>query len=100
MVLQLACKGIEMPVTINGVVIHSGADALNYKRPVLVRITGDEVELIGQHYSIELSRIKTRKALIEWIHHLLGKAWMTNELMEQFIEVVCKYQGWKLYENV
>lgn len=80
--------------------IRTAADALNYKRPVLVVIENDAISFVGESYWIELDRIKTRAALIEWIHHMSGKRWFTNDMLTQFIEVVCEYRKWTIYEDV
>jgi hypothetical protein len=66
----------------------------------LVVIENDQVVFITADYWIELTRINDRAALIEWIHHLLGKTWITNELLEQFIELVCNYRKWPIYRDV
>lgn len=72
-----------------------------------IRIEGGAVILdFAYPYAIELNRIPNRAALVEWIHHILGKGWMHDpsskspELrMRTFIETVCKAKGWKLYGN-
>lgn len=68
--------------------------------PRLVVIQNGDVGFIAADYWIELTRINDRAALIEWIYHLLGKTWITNELLEQFIELVCSYHKWPIYKDV
>jgi len=73
-------------------------DLLDMKFPTLVSIENDMIifhELKG--YEVEISRIKTRADLIEWIHHMTGKGKITTEAIAQLIEVVCKYRGWEIY---
>jgi hypothetical protein len=80
--------------------VYSSDDIMNHKRPILIKIEGEEIGFPEYDYWIELSRIKTRSHLIAWIHHLLGKAWINNENLEQFIEQVCTYNNWKVYSDV
>ena len=82
------------------ITVHDAADALNYKTPSLVMIENDEIRFISHGYWIELSKIKTRRDLIQWIHHLLEKQWVTTPMIRQFIEQVCKYRNWKIYGDV
>lgn len=76
------------------------SDILGQESPELVRIVDDEIEFIDQNYSIELNRIKTRAALLEWTHHLCGKSWITTDMLEDFIGQIHVYRGWKLYKGV
>lgn len=76
---------------------YSMADVYSYKRPELVKIENGEIGFISQNYWIELNRIKTRKQLIEWIHHLTGKAWITTAMLDQFIEKVHAHNNWSIY---
>ena len=48
---------------------------------------------IGYEYVIELNRCNTEAKLLHWIHHLLGKSWMTLEILENFIEKVAGYHN-------
>lgn len=45
----------------------------------------------GNDYKIHIDRCNTHEKLLEWIWHLCEKTWMNNELMRQFIEVVCDH---------
>lgn len=76
------------------------ADIWASKDDKTIRITQDVLEFINQGYCIEMERIKTRAALIEWVHHLLGKTWITTAILEDFIETIHDYRGWKLYNDV
>ena len=54
---------------------------------------------VEYEYPIELSRIKSKTSLLRWAHHLCEKVWMDSTLIGEFIERVCKYKGWNLYED-
>ena len=72
-------------------------------RESLVKIEGGQIGLKdGDHYSywIELTRINTPRDLLEWVHHLNGKVWVSKELLDDFIEAVFKYRDWTLYKGV
>jgi len=80
--------------------VITAADIANYERPVLVKIDDfGQVGFIARDYWIDLDRIKDRAALIGWIHHLLGKRWVTSEMLIQFIETVCNYRKWPIYKG-
>ena len=81
-------------------VIRDAAYALNYEEPILVVIKDGYLDFVGEKYWIEIDRIKTVHDVVEWIHHLLGKSWITHEMLEQFIEKVYEYRKWKIYRNV
>ncbi len=72
-------------------------DIMDYKVPEHVKIENGEIGFVKQNYWIELNLIKTRKQLIGWIHHLVGKVWITNEMLDQFIEKVHAYRKWNIY---
>ena len=72
-------------------------------RESLVKIENGSIGLKdGNRFSywIELTRIKTERDLLEWVHHLTGKVWVTNDLLDDFIQAVFKYRGWTLYKGV
>ncbi len=48
-------------------------------------------------YEIPLTRIETRAKLIDWIHHLSGKKWVTTYMIGEFISVVYAANDWDLY---
>ena len=80
----------------------TAADLLDYEVPELVKIEKGEIGFKdGDHFSywVELSRIPNHEALIEWIHHLMGKNWVTKEMLEQFIEKVCSHRKWGIYHG-
>lgn len=74
-----------------------GTDFFMANRPQHVKISANQIGFINYGYWIELSRITTQNQLIGWIHHLVGKAWMTTELIEEFIEKVCTIRKWGIY---
>jgi hypothetical protein len=45
-------------------------------------------------YVIELSRIPTPEALLDWVWHLSEKNWMTTVYIRELIERVYKIKGW------
>lgn len=52
--------------------------------------------LFDYDYPIELSRIKTPKDLLGWVHHLCGKTWMDTAKIRVFVEKVCEYRKWDI----
>ncbi|MGB9799618.1 MAG: hypothetical protein ACPLUL_05940 [Thermanaerothrix sp.] len=65
--------------------------------PSLVEIQDGAVGFPKMDYWIELSEIKSYRDLVSWIHHLSGKAWVTNDMIYEFIGAVCGYKGWRIY---
>lgn len=58
-------------------------------RPSTIKQHPDEIELLqGGGYFIEWNRLNTHKKLIHWVHHLVGKSWVTTETIEDLIEAV------------
>ena len=49
-------------------------------------------------YFIHWGQIKTKEHLVQWCHHLLEKGWFTPSRCRMFLEVVCEYRGWELYQ--
>lgn len=49
-------------------------------------------------YEIDLDKIKTKADLLQWTHHLTGKARISNSALGDFIEEVCKYKKWDLFQ--
>jgi len=45
-------------------------------------------------YVIELNRIPTPEALLDWVWHLSEKNWMTTAYIRELIERVYKIKGW------
>lgn len=78
-------------------VVHDAAEVLNTPDLILVTVEGGAVIFLEDHYEIELARIKNRASLLEWIHHMAQKTWVTNEMIVQFIEKVCVVKGWPVY---
>jgi hypothetical protein len=74
-------------------------------RERLVKIEDGEIGIYDTqndkyHYWIELDRINTHRDLLEWVHHLNGKVWVTKEVLDDFIEAVFSYRKWTLYKGV
>lgn len=46
-------------------------------------------------YEVDLDRIQTPADLLEWVHHLAGKNWMSAPLLGEFIERTYAIKGWK-----
>ena len=66
---------------ISKVIIKNGCITLNFRYP----------------YEIELNRIPTPLALMQWVHHLCEKNWMDSERICIFIEAVAANKGWKMH---
>jgi len=49
------------------------------------------------YYDIELSRINTSDKLLSWTFHLLGKNWMTTDILRKFIELVSEHYNINIY---
>ena len=45
---------------------------------------------VGAEYFVELKRTNTKAKILNWVHHLSGKSWMTKELLRRFIELSCQ----------
>jgi len=50
-------------------------------------------------YCIELVRLDSHEKILEWVHHLSGKVWITPELIGRFIRLACEHHKLKLYVN-
>lgn len=48
-------------------------------------VDGHIVINIDYEYNISLDSCRTADAVLEWVHHLTKKTWMTNDVMERFI---------------
>lgn len=57
------------------------------------------VQMENRPYEIELSRIKSKSHLIQWIHHLSGKTVIDLPTIRDFIQAVCRYKKWSIYEK-
>ena len=53
-----------------------------------VRRRGGSIVLDG-HYCIELTRIDSYKAMVDWVIHLSGKSWVTAEMLGRVCEIAC-----------
>ena len=49
-------------------------------------------------YFIHWAQIKDKERLVQWCHHLLEKNWFTPVRCRMFLEVVCEYRKWELYQ--
>ena len=59
------------------------------KRKVSVSIDGGYISIKTpgvEDYDIPLADIKTNKQLVEWIHHLTEKTWVTGEIVHDVID--------------
>jgi hypothetical protein len=79
---------------------YTHAELLDLDFPDLIKIKDEQICFIEGDYWIELNRIRTRAHLIEWIHHMTGKKWVTGDMIGEFIEKVCKYRKWDVYSDV
>jgi hypothetical protein len=67
-------------------------------------INGEELVTVqwgGYDYWIEMHRIPSPLALLQWIAHWGAKGWkgMTSDEISAFVEAVCERKGWKLHEK-
>jgi len=64
-------------------------------------VTNDEIQISKDRfkYSIQWDRLNSEKQLLNWVIHLIGKKWITKELLRAFIEIVNEYQDLKLQVN-
>lgn len=46
-------------------------------------------------YDIELNRCDTIESVVGWVMHLIGKNWVTKEIIERFIAVAVDYHNLK-----
>jgi len=51
-------------------------------------------------YDIELKRCKDHAAILEWVHHMSCKQWMTVDLIHRFIGLTTAYHDLVLYRGV
>lgn len=54
-------------------------------------------------YSINLKKIKTHQDILSWVHHLLGKQWISEYedgpyILSRLIETICALKKVKLYK--
>jgi len=80
---------MEIPDATANITVEEGAVLLTFSAP----------------YLIDLDRIPDQAALIEWVLHLEGKAWMHDPghpglRMQAFIKAVCSAKGWPVYTGV
>lgn len=55
--------------------------------------------LINGYYLIEWERINSHGAIVEWIHHLSKKGWVTVRLISEIIDMAATRHGLKIYLN-
>jgi hypothetical protein len=60
----------------------------------------DGIVVLNDNYEIELRRIPTELALVEWIVQLSSKRWFDAQLLRQFVHVVCEAKGWSVNGNI
>lgn len=69
--------------------------AINAEREKIYIEDGCLVLDFAYPYQIELSRLKSWRDLVAWVHHFCGKGWMNPHRIEFFIDAVLKLRGWK-----
>ncbi len=77
--------------------IYTLKEITEAKSTPLAEVKDGAVGFPKMDYWIELSEIKSYHDLVGWIHHLVGKTWVTNDMISDFIEAVCAHRGWKIY---
>lgn len=70
-------------------------------RPSCVVLDKDNecIDIPSHGYFIPLDDIKCRADIIQWIDHLIEKAWVDDEIIEDFIKVSCAHIGVGVYPN-
>lgn len=77
--------------------VHTLADAYKNNRAELVYIKDGNLHFVKRNYEIEMTCIRGRADIIKWTHHLMGKSWMTIEILEQFLQLTCAYRDIPIY---
>lgn len=44
-----------------------------------------------ENYAIELSRCNSAESILEWVHHLSEKKWISVELLNRFINLTAEH---------
>jgi len=44
-------------------------------------------------YQIEVGRCDSYPKIVYWVAHLSEKSWCTSEIINDFIDTVCRYHG-------
>lgn len=57
--------------------------------------TGHLTLKVVDDYDVRLAPITDKGQLLEWVHHLSEKSWMTPFLISEFINRVYAIKGWK-----
>lgn len=60
-----------------------------------------ELKVYGEYedgYFIDLDEINDKADLLEWIYHLIGKNWININMLDDFIQQVCKIKKWDIYK--
>lgn len=53
----------------------------------------------GTAYEIDVCRIPNKACLLGWVLHLSEKRWVTTKLLGEFVECVCRNNGWTIDRN-
>ena len=69
------------------------------ERIVHVRNTNVLLLRFQYDYEVDLDRIKSEAALLNWVLHLCEKTWMTTERMAFFIEAVAAIKNFNVHLN-
>lgn len=56
------------------------------------------IVFIHNKYEIDLKRCSTHQEILAWVHHLVGKFWITPDLIEDFIELTTQYHRIEIYK--
>jgi hypothetical protein len=46
-----------------------------------------------EDYQVALDRCSTPKAILEWVHHLKPKYWVTEPMIHRFVQLAAEHQG-------
>jgi hypothetical protein len=46
-----------------------------------------------EDYHVALDRCSTPEAILEWVHHLRPKNWMTEPMIRRFVQLATEHHG-------
>lgn len=58
------------------------------------------VVYVGQvRYPIGLDQIRDKADVLQWVHHLTDKKWITPPMIGRLVEVLCAAKNWPVYRK-
>jgi hypothetical protein len=70
-----------------------------FYRERLVHVLSNNTLLVrfSYPYEVDLDRLNDERDFLEWIRQLLGKSWMTNDHLANFMDAVADIKGFNLH---